>query len=182
MSEGTVEVVRSVYEAWSRNDLPGPAHLFDEQIEYVNPPDAVEPGTRRGLPAFSQAVHDVFEGYENWQIELERLVPSGEQVAVVVRYRVHWRTSGSRCRTHERERNRRHRSEHKLIYNTRKWTFTRRRVLFERPLCERCGAIATDVHHRDGYEDPYALDGLEPLCHSCHSRATRAEQLDGGLR
>ena len=74
-------------------------------------------------------------------------------------------TTGSRCRTHERERNRRHRSEHKSIYNTRKWTFTRRRVLFERPLCERCGEIATDVHHRDGYDDPYNLDGLEPLCH-----------------
>ena len=101
MSEGTVEVVRSVYEAWSRNDLPGPAHLVDEQIEYVNPPDAVEPGTRRGLPAFSQAVHDVFEGYENWQIELERLVPSGEQVAVVVRYRVHWRASGVDVEAHE---------------------------------------------------------------------------------
>ena len=86
-------------------------------------------------------------------------------------------TSGHRCRKHERERNRRHRSEHKSIYNTRKWKFTRRRVLFERPLCERCGGIATDVHHREGYDDPYNLDGLEPLCHSCHSKVTRAEQL-----
>ncbi len=91
-------------------------------------------------------------------------------------------TTGHRCREHERERNRRHRSEHKSIYNTRKWTFTRRRVLFERPLCERCGGIATDVHHRDGYDDPYHLDGLEPLCHSCHYRVTRAEQLAGGLQ
>ena len=90
-------------------------------------------------------------------------------------------TTGSRCRSHERERNRRHRSEHKSIYNTRKWKLTRRRVLFERPLCERCGGIATDVHHRDGYEDPYKLDGLAPLCHSCHSKLTRAEQLAGGL-
>ena len=91
-------------------------------------------------------------------------------------------TTGHRCRTHERERNRRHRSEHKSIYNTRKWTFTRRRVLFERPLCERCGGIATDVHHRDGYDDPYKLEGLEPLCHRCHSKITRSEQLAGGLR
>lgn len=90
--------------------------------------------------------------------------------------------TGNRCREHERERNRRFISEHKSIYNTRKWTFTRRRVLFERPLCERCGGIATDVHHRDGYDDPYHLDGLEPLCHSCHSRVTRAEQLAGELR
>ena len=91
-------------------------------------------------------------------------------------------TTGHRCRIHERERNRRHRSEHKPIYNTRKWHFTRRRVLFERPLCERCGEVATDVHHRDGYDAPYNLDGLEPLCHPCHSRVTRAEQLAGGLQ
>ncbi len=90
-------------------------------------------------------------------------------------------TTGLRCRTHERERNRRHTTEHKPLYATRKWKFTRRRVLFDRPLCERCGAIAEDVHHRDGYEDPYDLDGLEPLCHSCHGKVTRAEQLAGGL-
>jgi hypothetical protein len=30
MSEESVEVVRSVYEAWGRDDLPGPAHFFDE--------------------------------------------------------------------------------------------------------------------------------------------------------
>ena len=69
-------------------------------------------------------------------------------------------TTGHRCRIHERERNHRRRSEHKSIYNTRKWTFTRRRVLFERPLCERCGGIATDVHHRGGYDDPYKLKGV----------------------
>src|SRR6476661_4892294 len=94
MSQENVEVVRSVYEAWARDDLPGPAHLFDAQIEYVNPPGAVEPGTRHGLAAFTRAVRDVFEGLETWQIELERFIPAGQRVAVVVRYRAHWRVRG----------------------------------------------------------------------------------------
>ena len=101
MSQGNVQIVRSVYEAWARNDLPGPAHLFDEQVEYVNPPEAVEPGTREGINAFSQAVREVFEGCESWQIEPERLIPSGERVAVVVHYRAHWRASGVDTEAHE---------------------------------------------------------------------------------
>jgi ketosteroid isomerase-like protein len=101
MSQENVEVVRSVYEAWTRNDLPGPGHLFDAQIAYVNPPDAVEPGTRHGLAAFSRAVHDTFEGWATWEIELERLIPAGERVAVVVRYRAHWRVSGIDVEAHE---------------------------------------------------------------------------------
>ena len=94
MSQENVDIVRSVYEAWARDELPGPARLFDPQIEYVNPPHAVEPGTRHGLAAFSRAVHDVFDGLEAWQIEPERFIPAGERVAVVVRYRVRGRASG----------------------------------------------------------------------------------------
>jgi ketosteroid isomerase-like protein len=101
MSQENVEIVRRVYEAWAHHELPGPARLFDAQIEYVNPPDAVEPGTRRGLGAFTQAVRDAFEGWETWQIEPERFIPVGERVAVVLRYQAHWRTSGVDVAAHE---------------------------------------------------------------------------------
>jgi uncharacterized protein len=101
MSRENVGVVRSVYEAWARDELPGPAHLLDAQIEYVNPPGAVEPGIRHGLDAFSQAVRDAFDGWETWQIEPERFVPAGDRVAVVVHYRAHWRVSGVDVEAHE---------------------------------------------------------------------------------
>jgi len=101
MSQENVEVIRRVYEAWARDDLPGPAHLFDSEIEYINPPSAVEPGIRHGLAAFSQAVRDSFEGWDTWEIEAERLIPAGERVAVVLRYRAHWRASGVDVEAHE---------------------------------------------------------------------------------
>lgn len=101
MSQENVEIVRTVYEAWARDDLPGPADLFDAQIEYVNPAGAVEPGTRHGLAAFSRAVRDIFAGLEAWQIEPERFMPAGERVAVVVRYRVRGRASGVGVEAHE---------------------------------------------------------------------------------
>jgi len=101
MSQENVEIVRSFYRAWARDDLPGPVELMDPEIEYVNPTRAVEPGTRRGLSAFKTAVERVFEGYETWQIELEEFRAVGDQVAVVVRYRARWRESGVQVEVRE---------------------------------------------------------------------------------
>jgi 5-methylcytosine-specific restriction protein A len=68
------------------------------------------------------------------------------------------------------------------LYDTKRWTLTRRRVLFDRPLCEAkgCEQIATDVHHLEKPEDrpdlAYRLSNLRALCHEHHSAITRAEQ------
>jgi ketosteroid isomerase-like protein len=94
MSEENVRVVRSFYDAWARDELPGPIELMDREIEYVNPAGAVEPGTRRGVAAFSRAIERVFEGWETWEAEPEELSGVGNQVAVTVRYRARGRGSG----------------------------------------------------------------------------------------
>jgi ketosteroid isomerase-like protein len=94
MSRENVEVVRSFYDAWARDEFPGPVELMDPEIEYVNPAGAVEPGTRRGLAAFKRAVDNIFEGWETWEMEAERFRAVGDQVAVVVRYRARGRGSG----------------------------------------------------------------------------------------
>jgi ketosteroid isomerase-like protein len=94
VSEENLEIVHSFYNAWAREDLPGPVELMDPQIEYVNPAGAVEPGTRRGLAAFRRAVEKVFESWETWHAEPERLRAVGDHVAVVVRYRARGRGSG----------------------------------------------------------------------------------------
>jgi ketosteroid isomerase-like protein len=89
-----VEIVRSFYDAWARDEFPGPIELMDSEIEYVNPAGAVEPGTRRGLAAFTEAVEKVFEGWETWQMDPEGFTAVGDQVAAVVRYRARGRGSG----------------------------------------------------------------------------------------
>jgi ketosteroid isomerase-like protein len=94
MPRDNIEVVRSVYDAWARNELLGPADLLDDEIEYVNPAGAVEPGTRHGLAAFRRAVEKTFEGWETWQMDPERYEAKGDHVAVVVRYRARGRGSG----------------------------------------------------------------------------------------
>jgi ketosteroid isomerase-like protein len=67
---------------------------MDPEIEYVNPPGAVEPGVRRGRAAFSRAVEGVYEGWETWEMEPERFAATGDQVVVVLRYRAVGRESG----------------------------------------------------------------------------------------
>src|SRR5947207_7001992 len=94
MSQENVEVVRSFYDAWARDEFPGPIELMDPEIEYVNPAGAVESGTRRGRAAFARAVEKVFEGWETWQMEPEQFKAVGDRVAVVVSYRARGRGSG----------------------------------------------------------------------------------------
>ena len=94
MSQENVEVVRRFYDAWARDEFPGPVELMDPEIEYVNPAGAVEPGTRRGRAAFSRAVEKLFEGWETWQAKPEQFTAAGDQVAVVLSYRARGRGSG----------------------------------------------------------------------------------------
>ena len=100
MSQENVEVVRSVYEAWARNDLPGPAPLrrADRIREPAQRGRAGHPsGTGRLQPGSSRHIRAL----EAWQIELERFIPAGERAAVVVRYRALWRASGVDVEAHE---------------------------------------------------------------------------------
>ena len=89
-----MEIVRRVYAAWERGDVPGPSELLDPGVEYVNPGGAIEPGTRRGLGEFTQALQKVFESYEYWRADMEKAEAIGDQVVVVVRYRLRGRGSG----------------------------------------------------------------------------------------
>lgn len=68
--------------------------------------------------------------------------------------------------------------------NSAAWLKLRAQVLADEPLCRMCAAAgyttpATDVDHIDNgagdYTDDNSRDNLQPLCHECHSRKTRAE-------
>jgi 5-methylcytosine-specific restriction protein A len=65
-----------------------------------------------------------------------------------------------------------------------KWERTRRAFLAANPDCVRCGAPATEAHHRDGL-GPLGPNGhehwnLEALCKSHHSSETASTRDPGG--
>ena len=76
-----MELVRRIYDAWNREESA--RDFIAEDVEYVNPSYAVEPGIRRGRSAF-RAVRDT---YEDYMLKVERLVDAGEgRVVVLARY------------------------------------------------------------------------------------------------
>lgn len=89
MSEENVALVRRIYEAWDRADSA--RDFISSDVEYVNPPYAVEPGVRRGRASFRV----VRETYEDFSVAIERYVDAGgDDVAVLARYTASGRGSG----------------------------------------------------------------------------------------
>jgi len=88
MSQENVEIVRTIYAAWLQGKSP--RELIDSDVEYVNPPDAVETGTRRGRKAFA-GIRDAYEGV---RIEPEAFIDAGDDVVVIARVTGTGRGSG----------------------------------------------------------------------------------------
>jgi hypothetical protein len=49
MSDQNVEVVRRIYASWAPGSSPAESNLLHPDIEWINPSDALEPGTRTGI-------------------------------------------------------------------------------------------------------------------------------------
>ena len=68
--------------------------LLTENAEWVNPDDAVEPGTRRGADSFLEAVTSVFEGWAESIFEIERVIARGDDVIALGQLRTRGRATG----------------------------------------------------------------------------------------
>jgi uncharacterized protein len=77
MSQANVEVVRSIYELWSRQESA--RHLIDPQLEYVNPSYAVESGTQHSRSTLGK----IREVYPDFRVDPERFLDAGEDVVVI---------------------------------------------------------------------------------------------------
>ncbi len=73
MSRENVELFHRIHADWHRHHRIG-AGLLDEDVEWINPPYAVEPGTRRGIEGFNEAIESVFDAWDEWRFEPQRLL------------------------------------------------------------------------------------------------------------
>ena len=85
MSQESVELVRRIYDAWDRGESA--RDFIAADMEYVNPSYAVEPGTRRGRKSLAL----VRGAYEDFEIEVERIIDAGDETVVLA----HFTGSGS---------------------------------------------------------------------------------------
>ena len=72
-------------------------------------------------------------------------------------------------------------------YNLARWQRLRKQILAREPFCRECmkeghAVIATDVDHIKSHRGNPELfwdpRNLQPLCHSCHSKKTREEDMN----
>lgn len=83
MTESRIEVVERIYDSWRRMEGM-PEDLMDPEIEWVNPPDAVEPGTRHGSESFRHAISKVGGAWREVEIDVSRLEEVGDKVVAIV--------------------------------------------------------------------------------------------------
>jgi ketosteroid isomerase-like protein len=90
-----VEIVRRIYERGLLDDHP--EQLLElvspEKFEFVNPPEAVEPGVRRGLAGAAKALQNASASFDFSRHELHELFEAGDVVVASVTFRA--RTRGS---------------------------------------------------------------------------------------
>jgi ketosteroid isomerase-like protein len=96
MSQENVEIVRRIYdEGLIDQDPDWLIELATPDIEYVNPPYAVEPGVRRGPAEVVRAMRAFGEVWERSRHELHELFDCGDIVVAAVSWHIRSRGSES---------------------------------------------------------------------------------------
>ena len=100
MPTGAEIAVRRFYDALNRGDDPDLVlaelqPMLHPAAEYVNPPDAVEPGTARGPEGWKRVLMGVFEGLgPTSEFRVHEVVERGERAFARISIRTGGGTSG----------------------------------------------------------------------------------------
>ena len=87
MSQENVELVRRIYEDGLFDHQPEQIlGLITPDVEFVNPPEAVEPGVRRGVEGVTQALRSIAESFDSYRHELHELFEAGDSVVAWVSF------------------------------------------------------------------------------------------------
>lgn len=102
MSQENVETVRRLY---ADGALDGNAQalraLLDPEAVYVNPPDAVDAGIRRGADALLTAIQNLERSFETTEHAVGELFDAGDVVVALVTFQARGRDSGAQLTQQE---------------------------------------------------------------------------------
>ena len=94
MPADNVEIVRRIYDEGLIDGSPESLlEVVSPDIEYVNPPEAVDPGIRRGRADVVTALRNAAEFFDSSRHELRELFDRGDTVVAAVTF--HARSRGS---------------------------------------------------------------------------------------
>ena len=94
MSRENVEMVRRIYaDGLLDHAVDAIQPLLHPDVEFVNPAEAVEPGTRRGIDEVMVAFRASQDAFETATSELREVFPAGDSVVAAVTFRARSRDS-----------------------------------------------------------------------------------------
>lgn len=96
MSQGEdIALIERAYERWRSDGIEGVLELSDEQVEWVPPPQALEPETKRGKQAIRAAYRAYEETFDEFLPEADEILPTAEPGVYLVLARTSVRGRGS---------------------------------------------------------------------------------------
>jgi ketosteroid isomerase-like protein len=87
--------IRDAYAAFVAHDLDSLRDFWHEDAVYVNPPYAMESGTREGRDAVVEIWHGLHSLFDYDAVEVLEISEGPRGILVVVRYRGRGKTSGA---------------------------------------------------------------------------------------
>ena len=87
MSLENVEIVQDGFNALGCGDFESFLAMLDRDVEWVNPAYAIEPGTRRGIGEFRDALDRLRASLGDVRPEVLEMIDAGDGVVVVGRWR-----------------------------------------------------------------------------------------------
>lgn len=94
MSQENVQLVRRIYEEELIGRDPGRfLELATPDVEYINPPEAVDPGIRSGPEEVARALRNLSESFDSIRHEVKELFDCGDTVVAAISF--HTRPRGS---------------------------------------------------------------------------------------
>jgi ketosteroid isomerase-like protein len=91
MSQGNTQLFELLHAEW-QDHRRLPPELLTDDVEWVNPSEAVEPGSRCGPDGFNEAIASIYEGWDESRFEPERVVENGDDVVALGQLRARGRS------------------------------------------------------------------------------------------
>src|SRR5262245_34613223 len=94
MSRENVEVVRAIFEAFNRGGIEAALSYFDPEVEWIGPPEWLEEHLYKGHDGMRKIAGVWGENFDEYRLDLEKLIDVGDAVVVLVYQRGRITVSG----------------------------------------------------------------------------------------
>jgi ketosteroid isomerase-like protein len=85
MSQENVEIVRAYYSAWNAGGLDAARKFWSHDFEWQDAPEMPDAGSYKGVEAAAAHFEDLNEVLGTMKVEVDRLLPVGDEVFVSLR-------------------------------------------------------------------------------------------------